>query len=65
MRLYGIWCWDVSKDGEWLREYSFNVANPILAYTSIRAAQKRAAKYAGFDTYTEAKRKGWCEVRTL
>ena len=65
IKFWGVWCKDVGKSGAWLRENSFNLENPLLAYTSIRAAQRRAAEYAGFDTYTEAKRKDWCEVRPL
>lgn len=69
MILYGIWCKDVgtrsAKMGAWLRENSSNPANPILAFESKQAACRRAADHYGFPTYSEAKRRDWCEVRPL
>jgi hypothetical protein len=41
------------------------IAGAIVAFSSKRAACKRAAKYFGYESYTEAKRHGWCEVRPL
>jgi hypothetical protein len=67
MKLYGIWdC--ICKD--WLRELPWQAQNgvkPILAFESKRNAQRRAALYCGpsFSGYSDAKRKGWCEVRPL
>lgn len=51
-----------------MRELPSNVDDgeiAILAYTSIREAKARAAKAYGFDTYDEAKKNGWVEVKTL
>ena len=61
---FGIWCFD-GNGGCWLRENNNGAEPAILAYTSKRKAQKRAADAFGFPTYTAAKRKGWCEVREL
>ena len=70
MKLYGIWCLDLgyvkSRDrfnGAWMRERLGG--NAILAFQSKREACRRAAKFYGFTTYTQAKRKGWVEVRLL
>lgn len=68
---YGIWCYDNPRDynkADWLRELPSKVADggeAILVYTSIRAAQHRAAEHFGFDTYTEVKKNGWAIVKPL
>lgn len=73
--VYGVWCKDLKLDkkrgtyrGDWLRELRSNVDDggiAVLAFTSIREAQARAAKHYGFDTYSEVKAAGWCEVKPL
>lgn len=71
MMLHGIWCKDIGfkRNGEnkadWLRERNTDRYKPILAFESKRAACKRAAEEYGYPSYTEAKRKGWVEVRPL
>lgn len=69
MKLYGIWCKDEKKNrGDWLREFPSNVQDggiAILAFTSKRQAQRRAADNYGFDTYSEAKKNDWVEVKPL
>lgn len=37
----------------------------VLAFTTKRSACRHAARQYGFKSYTQAKRKGWCEVRSL
>jgi hypothetical protein len=69
MKLYGIWCKDL-KDcrGDWYRELPSKVDDggvAILAFTSMRQAQKRAAQEYGFDAYSEARKNDWVEVRPL
>lgn len=60
--LWGVWCFD-NKD--WLRA-ARSAYSPILAYESKRVAMKAAAlEYCSFDSYSDANRKGWCEVREL
>ena len=58
-QVYAIWRCD-KKD--YMREAGNGAA---LFFTTKRAACRRAAREYGFATYTEAKRKGWCEVRLL
>lgn len=58
--MYGVWCKD--GKGEWL---TCPECRAILAFLSKADACKRAAKEYGFDTYSEAKQKDWCEVRPL
>lgn len=69
MKLYGIWCKDVNDNkGDWLRELESVVnygGTAILAFERKRDACDRAAEHYSFDSYTEAKRKDWCEVRQL
>ena len=75
MKLYGIWCKDLKLNkksgryrGDWLRELPSNVDDggiAMLVFASLREAQSRAAKHYGFDSYTEVKKNGWCEVRSL
>lgn len=62
--MYGIW--DLSC-GDWVREYNYegHSLSGVLAFESKKFACRRAAQYFGFDSYAEAKRKGWCEVRGL
>lgn len=69
MKLFGIWCHD-SKDnkGDWYRELPSKVDDggiALLAFTSIRAAQQRAASEYGYHTYSEVKKDGWCEVKLI
>ena len=69
MKLYGIWCKDL-KDcrGDWLRELPSSVDDggiAMLVFTSKRAAEERAAKNYGFDTYAQARKNDWGEVRSL
>lgn len=69
MKLYGIWCKDLNDNkGGWYRELPSKVDDggvAILAFTSQREAKSRAAQEYGFDTYAEAKKNDWCEVRPL
>jgi hypothetical protein len=63
--MYGIW---LMETGGWMRELPSKVDGgniALLAFESKREACKRAAKEFGYETYTEMKRDGWCEVRTL
>lgn len=65
MRIWAIWDLD---EKDWVRELPSKVddgGEAILAFTSKREAYRRAAKHFGFDSYTEATRKGWCEVREI
>ena len=65
---YGIWLFDGGETpvgGIWLCEIGLRQESAILAFKGKRAAMRRAAIHLGFPTYTEAKRKGWCEVRPL
>lgn len=69
MKLYGIWCKDL-KDckGDWMRELPSKVNDgeiAILAFTAKRTAQERAAEAYGYDTYSQARRDDWVEVRQL
>lgn len=62
---YGIWCFDENDNkGDWLRNFG-DEERPILAFETKKLACQRAARNYGFLTYTEAKRKGWAEVRPL
>ena len=66
--MWGIWCKDRGEDrGDWLRELPIPgyVSHAVLAFDTKTAACRRAAAEYGFDTYSEAKRHGWCEVRKL
>jgi hypothetical protein len=69
MKLYGIWCKDLNDNkGGWYRELPSTVNDghvATLAFASKRDACYRAASEYGFDTYSEAKRNGWVEVKTL
>lgn len=63
--MWAIWCLDVN---DWLRELPSKVddgGEAVLAYTSRRAAQRRAAKHFACASYGEAKAAGWCEVKLL
>lgn len=63
--MWGIW--DNDKN-DWVRELPSKVddgGSAILAFFSKADACRRAAKHFGFDSYTEAKTKDWCEVRPL
>jgi hypothetical protein len=63
--MWGIWCLDTN---DWAREMPSNVNDggvAVLAFFSKQAACKRAAERYFYDTYTEAKRDGWCEVRKI
>lgn len=59
--MWGIW--DFEKN-DWVRPWLLH-GNPILAFESKRAACLNATYNFGFSSYSEAKRKGWCEVRPL
>lgn len=68
MKLYGIWTFESDDKGDWVREYPPTVISDkqaILAYERKQDACNRAAEHFGYDTYTAAKRDGWCEVRQL
>lgn len=69
MNIYGIWCKDLNESkGDWYRELPSQVDDggiAILAFTSLREARERAAQEYGFDTYVEARKNDWCEVRPL
>lgn len=54
---YLIWCY---AEKSWLREIRANEA--LLVFTSRRKAERRAALLWGYDTYTQARRAGCCEV---
>jgi hypothetical protein len=63
--VFGIW--DNDRN-DWVRELPSKVDDggaAILAFEKCRQAQRRAAKHFGCDTYAEARRDGWCEVRRL
>lgn len=61
--MWGIWCFDKN---DWLRGASRSTDHEaILAYETKRKACQRARDEYGFDTYTQTKREGWCEVRQL
>jgi hypothetical protein len=65
--MWGIWD---NENKDWVKEsrhtgYSFYETDAVLAFKSKRAACNRAANRFGFDSYTDAKRRGWCEVRKL
>lgn len=62
--VYAIWCHDELDSGDWLRETRADGIG-IIAFLSKRAAQKRAAQEFNYDSYSAAKRDGWCDVRTL
>jgi hypothetical protein len=69
MKLYGIWCYDLRDGkGDWYRELRSNVDDggiALLVFASIHKAKSRAAQEYGFDTYAEAKKNGWVEVRPM
>lgn len=64
--LFGIWCLDkhTLRDGtyrgDWLRN-----GRAVLAFTSKRHATIFAKEEYGFDSFTDAKRKGWVDVRVF
>ena len=63
--MWGIWCLDTN---DWLRELPSKVddgGEAILVFSSKRAAQRRAAKHYGYDTYSEVFATGFCEVRDI
>jgi hypothetical protein len=63
--MYGIWCLDTN---DWLREFQSKVDDggiAVLAFRTKFHACARAPKHYAFDTYTEAKQAGWCEIRKL
>ena len=61
--MWGIWCKERKNNkGDWFR---CGECAAILAFESKADACKRAAQEYGFDTYTEAKARDWCEVRKL
>ncbi len=59
--MWGIWDFDKN---DWVRPCLLH-GNPILAFESKRAACLHASRNYGFETYSEAKRRGWCEVLLL
>lgn len=63
--MYAINCFQASPDAvnDWAQTKDADGYWMVLVYVSKRAAQKKAAEFFGFDTYTEVKRHGWCEVR--
>ena len=67
MKLFAIWCKEARNNkGDWMRELPSKVSDggiAILTFESKQAACHRAALAYGFQTYKEAKAKGWCEVR--
>jgi hypothetical protein len=64
--LWGIRYHGDDDKWDWVREHNIAVSRPpILAFESKRAACKRAAEYAGYASYTEAKRDNWVEVKPL
>ena len=67
MKVYGVWCLDKNNNrGDWLRDDDRALdGGAILAFERKRDACERARDEYGFDTYTQAKRNGWVEVRRL
>lgn len=64
-KLYGVWQYDAN---DWLRELPSQMQDggeAILAFTSVRQAQRRAADNYACDNYTQAKLAGWTEVFPL
>lgn len=64
-RLYGIWCFD---ENSWLRELPSTVDDggiALLVLPTKKSACERAAKHYGYESYREAKKEGWCEVRAF
>lgn len=55
--------WDFTTK-DWLRE-PLQEFTAILAFDTKRSACGRAAQCWGYDSYSEAKADGWCEVRKL
>lgn len=70
-QIWGVWCHATGQRrpiagerreaGDWLRHTN----GDIVGLQGKRAAMDRAAHEFGFSTYSETKRKGWCEVREL
>lgn len=61
--MWAIWCKELNGGkGDWLM---CPECEAILAFKTKAAACKRAAKEYGFDSYSEAKRNKWCEVRSI
>ena len=59
--------WDSEYD-DWLRELPSKVddgGKAILTFPSRKAAEERAAKHVGYDTYRQAKADGWVEIVPL
>lgn len=70
MKLYGIWNLYLAREWKigWVREYPstlYEGGKAILAFTSIKEARARAASTYGYDSYSDVKKDGWCEVRVL
>ncbi len=67
--MFGIWCHDENDgNGDWMRELPSKVddgGTAILAFDDRSEACIRAAKHYACETYADAKRDGWCEVRRL
>ena len=67
-KLYAVWSFDnnafhdASLGHFVCNEYEVGA---ILAFSNKRRACYYAASYYGVNSYTEAKRKGWCEVVVL
>jgi len=66
-QLFGIWCYDLNNHkGDWMRDDADITADAgISAFPTARMAQRRARRSYGFQTYSDAKREGWVEVRPL
>lgn len=68
-KIYGVWCKDAhGNKGDWLREMPSRMDYgdiAILAFTTQRDAKQRAAREYGYETYTEAVKDGWCEIKPL
>jgi hypothetical protein len=69
MKLYGIWCKDLNENkGDWLRELPSRLeegGKALLAFTSKRQAERRAADHYGYDLYSQVRRDDWCEVKEI
>lgn len=59
---WGIWCKDSGKSGAW---FTSPDGRAVCAYSTKKQACKIAAELYGFDSYTEAKKKGWVQVLLL
>lgn len=63
--MYGIWDHGI---GDWVREMPSKIDDggiAILAFTTEKKAQIRAAKHYGYETYTALKKDGTVEVMKI